>query len=216
MSTETKTQIKILIADDHPIFRQGLKHAFSGAPDMNVVGEAATVHEIFERIRENSCDIVLLDVSMGGQNTLDTLKQMKINFPKIPVLVLSVFPEEQFGIRFIKSGASGYLTKESDPDTLKTAIRKIYGGGRYTSLKLTEKLAFDFADMNKPLHEYLSDREYQVFVMLVSGKSLTRIAEKLSLSVKTISTHKTHILEKMKMKNHSQLIQYAIQNNLLH
>jgi two-component system, NarL family, invasion response regulator UvrY len=213
--TETKTQIRVLIADDHPIFRQGLRHAFSEVSDMKVVGEAATVFEVLEKIRENSYDIVLLDVSMGGNNTLDTLKQMKIECPKLPVLVLSVFPEDHFAIRFIKSGASGYITKEEDPDTLMAAVRKIAKGGRYTSPELTEKLAFDFADQNKPPHEYLSDREYQVFGMLVTGKSLTKIAEKLSLSVKTISTHRTHILEKMKMSNNAQLIQYAIRDGLV-
>jgi DNA-binding NarL/FixJ family response regulator len=215
MITETKTKIRILISDDHPIFRQGLKHAFSEMTDMLVAGEAATVHEILEKIREEEFDIVLLDISMGGQNTLDTLKQMKIDRPKLPVMILSVFPEDHFAIRFIKSGASGYMTKEEDPDTLMAAVRKVANGGRYTSPELTEKLAFDFADQNKPPHEYLSDREYQVFGMLVVGRSLTKIAEKLSLSVKTISTHRTHILEKMKMKNNAQLIQYSIRNGLV-
>jgi len=217
MITEAEpiNKIKILIADDHPIFRQGLKHAFSEVPDIDVLGEAATVFEVLKKIRSDSYDIVLLDVSMGEYNSLDTLKQMKIDCPKLPVLVLSVFPEDHFAIRFIKSGASGYMTKEEDPDTLMTAIRKIVKGGRYTSPELTEKLAFDFADQNKPPHEYLTDREYQVYRMLVSGKSLTKIAEKLSLSVKTISAHRTNILTKMKMKNNAQLIQYGIRSGLI-
>ena len=133
----------------------------------------------------------------------------------MPVLVLSVYPEDSFAVRFMKSGASGYLTKEEDPDRLIEAVRKVARGGKYTSAALKEKLAFDFADQDKPPHHYLSDREYEVFCMIVTGKSLTEIAKELSLSVKTIGTHRTHILDKMNMKNNARLVQYAIQNNLV-
>lgn len=212
---KSKDKIRLLIADDHPIFRQGLKHAFLEYPDIEVAGEVSNGFELLEKIREEDFDVVLLDISMGGQNSLDTLKQLKIERPKLPVLVLSVYPEDSFAVRFMKSGASGYLTKEEDPDRLTEAVRKVARGGRYTSPALTEKLAFDFADQDKPPHHYLSDREYEVFCMIVAGKSLTEIARELSLSVKTIGTHRSHILTKMNMKNNARLIQYAIHNKLV-
>ena len=215
MITAEKEKIRILIADDHPIFRQGLKFALTENSDMEVAGEVANGVDLLDKVRKEDFSVVLLDISMGGQNSLDTLKQLKIDKPKLPVLVLSVYPEDTFAVRFIKAGASGYLTKEEDSDILMTAIRKIAGGGRYTSPELTEKLAFDFAGQDKPPHEYLTDREYQVFTMIVQGKSLTKIGQDLGLSVKTIGTHRTHILEKMKMQNNAQLIQYAILNKII-
>ncbi len=207
-------KIKILIADDHPLFRKGLKYALSEDPEMEVIDEVASCTDLLQKIRQGNFSIVLLDISMGGQNSLDTLKQLKIEYPKIPVLVLSVYPEDNFAVRFIKAGAAGYLTKEQDPEILLEAIRKVASGGHYASRNLAEKLAFDFADRNKPPHEYLSDREYQVFTMIVEGKSLTKIAQELGLSVKTIGTHRTHILEKMKMQNNAQLVQYAVFNKI--
>ena len=215
MITAEKNKIKILIADDHPIFRKGLKFALNQNSDMDVTGEVSNGIELLEKIRKEEYNLVLLDISMGGQNSLDTLKQLKIDKPKLPVLVLSVYPEDTFAVRFIRAGASGYLTKEEDSDILMMAVRKIAQGGRYTSTELTEKLAFDFAGQDKPPHEYLTDREYQVFTMIVNGKSLTKIGEDLGLSVKTIGTHRTHILEKMKMENNAQLIQYAILNKVI-
>ena len=215
MITAEKNKIKILIADDHPIFRKGLKFALNQNSDMDVTGEVSNGIELLDKIRKEEYNLVLLDISMGGQNSLDTLKQLKIDKPKLPVLVLSVYPEDTFAVRFIRAGASGYLTKEEDSDILMMAVRKIAQGGRYTSTELTEKLAFDFAGQDKPPHEYLTDREYQVFTMIVNGKSLTKIGEDLGLSVKTIGTHRTHILEKMKMENNAQLIQYAILNKVI-
>ncbi|MBI4383786.1 MAG: response regulator transcription factor [Nitrospinae bacterium] len=208
-------KIKILIADDHPIFRQGLKHAFSDTPDLEVAGEASNGAELLEKVRTGAYHVVLLDISMGGKSSLETLKQLKVERPKMAVLVLSVYPEDQYAMRFIRAGASGYLTKESVSDQLMEAVRKVARGGRYVSHALTEKLAFDFADHEKLPHEYLSDREYQVFCMIGAGKSLTEIGKELSLSVKTVGTHRTHILEKMKMRNNAQLIQYAILNQLV-
>ena len=210
-----KDAIKLLIADDHPIFRQGLKHVFSKFSDINVVCEVSSCVELLEEIRKSDFDIVLLDVSMGGMNSLDALKQLKINRPKLPVLVLSVYPEDSFALRFMRAGASGYLTKDEKPDLLIEAVRKITKGDRYISASLTEKMAFDFANQDKQPHHFLSDREYEVFYMIVSGKPLTEIAKELSLSVKTIGTHRTHILSKMKIKNNARLIQYAIHNNLI-
>ena len=211
----TQQQIKILIADDHPIFRRGLKNAFSENSHFVVAGEASNCTELLEKARKEDYQIVLLDISMGGENSLDALKQIKLERPRLPVLVLSVYPEDTFAVRFIKAGALGYLTKDEDPDVLIEAIQKVAQGGRYTSPGLTEKLAFDFANQDKPPHEYLSDREYQVFMKIVQGVSLTKIAHELSLSVKTIGTHRTHALKKMKMKTNAQLIQYAIMNRII-
>lgn len=215
MATECKSKIKILIADDHPLFRQGLKNAFGDTSDIEVVSEVDNSNDILGKVREHNLSLVLLDISMPGKGGLEVLKQLKTEFPKTPVLILSVYPESQYAVRFIKAGASGYLTKESSIDTLLDAVRKVAQGGNYASADITEKLAFDFLNIDKPPHELLSDREYQVFSMIATGKSLTEIGNDLALSVKTISTHRTRILEKMKMKKNAELIHYAIQHELL-
>ncbi len=215
MVTECKSKIKILIADDHPLFRQGLKNTFADTPDIEVVSEVTNSNDVLAQVRENELSLVLLDISMPGKGGLEVLKQLKTEFPKIPVLILSVYPENQYAVRFIKAGASGYLTKESSIDILLEAVRKVAQGGNYASADITEKLAFDFLNTDKPPHELLSDREYQVFSMIATGKSLTEIGKELSLSVKTISTHRTRILDKMKMKKNAELIHYAIQHELL-
>lgn len=215
MITERKSKIKILIADDHPLFRQGLKNAFSETPDIEVVGEAESGNDVLAKVREHDLSLVLLDISMPGKGGLEVLKQLKTEFPKIPVLILSVYQENQYAVRFIKAGASGYLTKDSTIDILLEAVRKVARGGNYASADITEKLAFDFLNIDKPPHELLSDREYQVFSMIATGKSLTEIGKDLSLSVKTISTHRTRILEKMKMKKNAELIHYSIQHELI-
>ena len=215
MVTECKSKIKILIADDHPLFRQGLKNAFSETPDIEVVDEAETSNDVLEKVRKYDLSLVLLDISMPGKGGLELLKQLKTEFPKTPVLILSVYPESQYAVRFIKAGASDYLTKESSIDTLLDAVRKVAQGGNYASADITEKLAFDFLNINKPPHEPLSDREYHVFPMIATSKSLTEIGNELALSVKTIGTHRTRILEKMKMKKNAELIHYAIQHELI-
>jgi len=210
-------QIKLLIADDHPLFRQGLKHTFSETSDITVIREAENSDDLIAMVQQHPADeynVILLDIAMPGKGALDTLKQLKLENPKLPILVVSVYSEDQYAVRFIKAGASGYLTKESDPDQLVEAVRKLACGGKYASPRITEKLAFDFSNSDKPLHETLSDREYQVFGMIANGISLTDIGKQLSLSVKTISTHRTRILEKMKMKKNAELIRYAINNNL--
>jgi DNA-binding NarL/FixJ family response regulator len=215
MKASTKETIKVIIADDHPLFRRGLKHALEETSDIEVIGEASNGENLLSMIKADNLDIVLLDISMPGKSGLDLLKQLKSEHSKLPILILSVYPEEQYAVRFIKAGASGYLTKESAAEKLAEAIRKIAAGGKYASTAVIEKLAFDFSDSEKPLHETLSDREYQVFGMIAIGKSLTEIGVDLSLSVKTISTHRTRILEKMKMKKNAELIHYAITRNLL-
>ena len=213
-STDSK-KIKIIIADDHPLFRRGLKHAIEETNDIAVIGESCNGEDLLSLIRDSKSDIILLDIAMPGKSGLDLLKQLKNEHPKLPILILSVYPEEQYAIRFLKAGASGYLTKESAAEKLAEAIRKIAGGGKYASTAIIEKLAFDFSDSEKLPHETLSDREYQVFGMIAVGRSLTEIGVELSLSVKTISTHRTRILEKMKMKKNAELIHYAITQNLL-
>ena len=208
--------IKILIADDHPVVRKGLKEIIEEIPDMAVRGEASTGHEALEKVRKGDFDIVVLDISMPAGNGLDILKQLKDEKPELSVLILSMYPEEHYAVRVLRAGASGYLTKESAPEELIAAIRKASKGGKYISSSLAEKLAFDLEiDVERPLHETLSDREYQVMLMIASGKTVKEIGEELFLSVKTVSTYRSRILEKMKMKTNAELIHYAIKNGLL-
>jgi two-component system, NarL family, invasion response regulator UvrY len=209
-------KIKILIADDHPIVRAGFKQVISDMPDMLVADEAANGQEVLNHIRKKDYDLVLLDISMPGRSGLEVLKDLKGEKPKLPVLILSIYPEEQYAIRALRAGASGYMTKASAPNELISAIRKISEGGKYISASLAEKLAYYLdGDASKPPHETLSDREYQVLLMIASGKTVTEIADELCLSVKTISTYRTHILDKMKMKNNAEITLYAVQNKLV-
>jgi two-component system, NarL family, invasion response regulator UvrY len=208
--------LKILIADDHAIVREGLKQILADMPDMVVAGEAASGNQVLEMIRKERWDLVLLDITMPGGNGLDTLKQLKKEKPDLPVLMLSMYPEEQYAIRSIKAGVSGYLTKESAPEELIAAIRKVAQGGKYISASLSEKLAtYLETDAEKPLHELLSDREYEVVLMIAAGKTVGQIAEELSLSVKTISTNRTRALRKMGMSNNSEITYYAMKHGLV-
>jgi two-component system invasion response regulator UvrY len=208
--------IKILIADDHAVVREGLKQIISETPDMRVTDEADNGQDVLNKVSEQHYDVVLLDITMPGRSGLDVLKQLKSKKPKLPVLMLSVHPEEQYAIRTLKAGASGYLTKGSATDELIAAIRKISTGKKYVSSSLAEKLAFDLdMDYEKPRHEILSDREYQVMSMIASGKTVKEIADELSLSVQTISTYRSRILEKMKMKNNAEIIYYAVKQGLV-
>jgi len=212
----TGKKIRILIADDHPIVRAGFKQVLSETPDLVVADEAGNGQEVLEHLKKKKYDVVLLDISMPGKNGLEILKELKTDYPKLPVLILSIYPEEQYAIRALKAGAAGYLTKESAPHELISAIRKISAGGRYISESLAEKLAtYLNVDMTKSPHETLSDREHQVMRLIASGKTVSEIAESLNLSVKTISTYRTHILEKMKMKNNAEITLYAVQNKLM-
>ena len=208
--------IKILIADDHAVVREGVKHILSEIPDMVIAGEAGRGQEVLEKVGKNEYDLILLDIAMPGRDGLEILKDLKIQKPKLPVLILSMFPEEQYALRALKSGASGYLTKDSIPDELIKAIQKIVRGGKYISSSFSEKMLFSFdSDAEKPLHETLSDREYQVMRMIASGKTLKEIADELALSVKTVSTYRSRILDKTGMKNNVELTHYAVKHRLV-
>lgn len=213
--TTKKETIRIMVADDHPVFREGLYRAFSDTRDLKVVEEAGNGQELLDKATTEKVDVVLLDISMNDEWSLDYMKELKVKFPDLPIIVLSVYPEKHFAMRYIKAGASGYLTKDSPLDVLKQAVRKVAGGGKFLSPEFMEKIAFNFSGQDKQPHEMLSDREFQVFCLLASGASLTAIAEKLFLSVKTVSTHRSHILEKMKMQTNAELIQYAILNKVI-
>lgn len=208
--------IKILIADDHAIVRRGLKQILTETPDMIVAGEAHNGQDLLEKMRSDQWDVVVLDISMPGRGGLDILKQLKSERPKLPVLMLTIHPEDQYAVRVLRAGASGYLTKESAPDHLVEAIRKVARGGKYISPHLAERLAFNLESISeRPPHEALSDREFQVLRLIASGKTVKEVGEELSLSVKTISTYRTRILEKMRMKNNAELTHYAIQQKLV-
>jgi len=208
--------IKILIADDHAIVREGLKQILAETVDMVVGGEATNGQEVLEHVRREDWDLVLLDLAMPGKDGLDTLKELKQENPKLPVLVLSIYPEEQYAVRLLKAGASGYLTKESAPEELIAAIRKVSQKGKYVSASLGEKLAFYLeARGDQPNHELLSDREYKVMLMIASGKTVTEIADKMFLSVKTISTDLVLARKKMGMSNNAEFMYYALKHGLL-
>jgi len=208
--------IKILIADDHAIVREGLKQIVSETSDIGVYGEATNGQQVIELVKTNDYDVVLLDIAMPGRGGIETLKQLKFEKPTLPVLVLSMYPEEQYAARALRAGAAGYLTKESAPEELVAAIRKVSLGGKYISSSLAEKLAIGMEKKNdKPLHEKLSDREYQVVLMIASGKTVKEIADELSLSVKTISTNRSRALRKMGMKNNAEITYYIIKEGLL-
>jgi len=208
--------IQVLIADDHAIVRKGLRQILEETVDIVVADEAGNATDVIDLIRHNSYDVLVLDISMPDNTGLDLLKQIKSDHPDQPVLILSMHPEQQYAVRVIKAGASGYLTKESAPEQLIQAIRKIASGGRYITPSLAEKLAMALeVGSEKSMHDALSDREYQVMVLIASGKTVTEIANKLFLSVKTISTYRARVLEKMQMKNNAELTHYAIQHGLV-
>jgi two-component system, NarL family, invasion response regulator UvrY len=208
--------IRILIVDDHGVVRRGLIQIVSEESDMTVVGEAQNAQAMLTFLRNQPCDVVVTDISMPGGTALDVLKELKREYPRLPVLVLSMHPEDQYGVQALKLGASGYMTKESAPEELVHAIRKVVVGGRYVSPSLAEQLVFDVStDTGRPPDEVLSEREHQVLCLLASGKSVTQIADELALSVKTISTYRVRILEKMGMKNNAELMHYAISNRLV-
>lgn len=209
--------IRVLIADDHAIVRHGLRQILADTPDMEVGGEAANGFEALRKIRdEGPWDVLLLDVSMPGKNGIDTLKQIKGETPRLPVLVLSMYPEDQYGVRLLKAGAAGYLTKESAPEQLVSAIRTVSAGRKYISPGVAELLAEQIGrDAEQPLHALLSDREFEIMRLLASGITPTDIADQLNLSVKTVSTYRTRLLEKMQLKNNAELTYYAIKNGLV-
>ena len=208
--------IRILVADDHAVVREGVKRIVADTSDLVVAAEASQSQEVLSKVAARTCDVVLLDISMTGRSGLEILQQLKRAHPALPVLVFSVHPENQYALRVFKAGASGYLTKDSIPEELVTAIRKVVRGGHYVSPSLAEHLVLEVTTgSDKPPHANLSDREYQVLCLLASGKTATEIAKELSLSVKTVSTHRSRILAKMHMKTNAELMHYAIRHRLV-
>ncbi|MFH1321167.1 MAG: response regulator transcription factor [Bacteroidota bacterium] len=208
--------IRIIIADDHALIRAGLREILTTQPKMHVI-EAKNGQELLNKLKILDIHVVVLDISMPGRSGLDVLKEIKNLYPKLPVLMLSVYPEDQYAIRALKAGASGYLTKDSAPEKLVAAIEKVLEGGKYVSSSIAEKLIVELNEKNKDKlpHEKLSDREYGVLCRIGSGKSVSEIAEELFLSAKTISTYRARILEKTGLKNNSDIIHYVIGNDLL-
>jgi two-component system, NarL family, invasion response regulator UvrY len=210
------TKIAVLVADDHAIIRDGLRKILADTSDMEVAGEAADGNAALQHVRSRDWDLLVLDMSMPGRSGLDLIKLVKAERPRLPILVFSMHAEEQYAVRVIRAGAAGYLSKETDSDMLLPAMRKVASGGAFVSAKVAELLAMDNSRATaKPVHTLLSDREYGVFSRIVRGESLTVIADELSLSIKTVSTHKSHILAKMNMANHVDLVRYAIDHGLL-
>ena len=208
-------KLKVLLADDHAIIRDGLKQILADTEDLVVAGEAANGLELMQQVREKSWDVLVLDISMPGRSGLELLHMIKDEDPELPILVLSMHHEEQYAVRALKAGASGYVTKESDGELLVAAIRRVARGGVYISDKVAELMVRGSRPTNELLpHNLLSDREYEVFNRLVLGKGLTEIGAELSLSVKTISTHKTHILQKMNLTSAADLVRYALTHRL--
>ncbi len=208
--------IRIVIADDHEIVRAGLKQIISDDEDMEVLGESNNGENLIELVKKNDYDVVLLDLKMSGISGIDVIKHIKVIKPDLPIIVLSMHAEDQYAVRTIKAGASGYLTKETAAENLISAVRRVVAGGKYISPILAETLADSVAGGGIDLpHEKLTDREFQVMCMIASGKTVSEIGSILFLSVKTISTYRQRVLEKMNMKNNSELTHYAIKNNLL-
>lgn len=208
--------IKILIADDHAVVIRGIKQILSEEPDLKILGEASNTDEIFELLYKEEWDVLILDITMPGKSGLDSLIEIKQKKPNLAILILSMHPEEEIAIRALKTGASGYLNKDSVPGELIRAIRKVAAGGKYISSNLAETILLNMQkESDKPLHEVLSEREFQVLCLLASGHSLSKIAEELSLSIKTISTYRSRILEKMNLKTNVDLTHYAIKNKLV-
>ncbi len=208
--------IHILIADDHAIVREGLKQIVAEESDMKVTGEAGTIGALFDLLKKESWDIIILDINMPDRSGLDALKQLRLDYPQTPILILSMYAEEQYGMRALKAGAAGYLKKVSAPDELVNAIRKIVGGHRYISPSLAERLA-DSLEAKEPLllHEALSDREYQIMCQIASGLSAEKIAASLAISVHTVYSYRNRILEKMHLKSNVELTRYALQYKLI-
>ena len=208
--------IRIIIADDHAIVRKGLKQILEDTMEMIVADEAGSGFELLDKLRKNKFDVVILDITMPGMSGLDTLKEIKNEHPNLPVLVLSVHREEQYAVRTLKSGAAGYINKKSAPDELIEAIRIVSQGRKYVSHNVVDSLVTSLEpNGDKPLHDTLSDREYQVMCMIASGKSVSVISKDLNLSVKTISTYRSHILKKMNFKDNAEITHYTIKNQLV-
>ena len=207
--------IKVIIVDDHPVVRRGLKQIIEDEPDMEVAGEAKNAGECFSLVRKTDCTLVVLDINLPDRSGFDVLNQLKYDKPNLPILILSVHPEDQYALRLIKTGASGYLMKESALTELVKAIRKVSAGGKYVSASLAEKLVSHLSAFDKPPHENLSNREFQILCMIAQGKSLKSIAGELCVSEKTVSTYRSRIMEKMKMSTNFDLIRYVSEHHLV-
>jgi DNA-binding NarL/FixJ family response regulator len=208
--------IRVLIADDHAMFREGLKQIFAKDTDMTVSDEASNTAELLEKVRKGNFDVLIVDIAMPGRNGIDALKELKQIRPNLPVLILSMYPEDQYAVRAIKAGASGYLTKNKAGRELIAAVHRVASGKKYIGPDVAEQLAIELEqDVNQPPHKRLSDREYQVMCMIASGKTAKQIADELCLSVSTISTNRARILQKMKMKNNAEITRYAIKHDLV-
>lgn len=213
----SQTAMKVLIADDHAVVRRGLKQIISEEPDFELAGEAKNGQEVLELLERNGCDVLVLDITMPDKNGLTVLQEVKVLRPKLPVLIMSMHPEDQFAIRALRLGASGYLTKESAPEELVGALKKVISGGKYISATLAEQLVAEVGatEIVRPSPERLSDREFQVLRQIALGRTLSQIAEALNLSVKTVSTYRARLLLKMKMKTNAELVRYAVQHGLV-
>lgn len=208
--------IRVLVADDHAVVRRGVLQILDEAPDMFAAGEASTGRQVLREVHKHDYDVLVLDIAMPDGSGLEVLRQLQTLEPKLRVLILSMYPEKQYAVRALKAGAAGYLTKESAPDELVVAIRRVAQGGKYITQSLTEELVAELAGKaEKLLHETLSDREYQVMTLLATGKSVTDIATELSLSVKTISTYRARILDKLNLRNTAEIIRYAFEHGLV-
>jgi len=207
---------RILIVDDHAVVRHGLRQLLKEIPDVAHIGEAQNAKEVMGMVQGQTWDLIVLDLTLPDKIGIEVLKDLKRDSPQTPVLVMSMLPEDQYGMSVLKAGASGYLPKESAPEELVNAVRKVLRGGRYISLNLAEHLAFDLGPgVEKPLHETLSDREYQVMCLLASGKTNSEVADQLSLSTKTVSTYRSRVLIKMKLRTNAELMNYAFRNKLV-
>ena len=208
--------IRIVIADDHAILRQGVRQILLAQSDMDVVGEAANYSEVMQQVRREECDVLLLDIAMPGKNGIDTLKQVKQEYPKLSVLVLSMYPEDQYAIRALKAGASGYLTKVTAADQLVQAIRQVTRGRRYITAELAESLAANISgNQDVPAHELLSDREFQTLRQIAAGRTLAQIGEELALSPKTVSVYRARLLAKLQLSTNAELTRYALEHKLV-
>jgi DNA-binding NarL/FixJ family response regulator len=208
--------IDILVVDDHALIRKGMRQILDDTKDVRVTGEAECGAQAVRMAQENRYDVVLLDITMPDRNGIDVLKQLKLNHPSLPVLMLSMHPEEQYAVRSMKAGAAGYLSKQSAPTQLVTAIRQVAAGKKYISSELAEQLADGLSQgYQELLHQTLSNREYQTLCLMASGKSLSEIAEAMSLSAKTVSVYRARLLEKMKLRNNAEAVRYAINNHLI-
>lgn len=208
--------LKVLIADDHAVVRRGLRQILDAEPDMKVSGEARSGAEVMELLRRSHFDVAVLDLTMPGRTGLDVLQELRTTNPGLQVLILSMHPEERYAVRVLKAGAAGYLTKESAPEELVGAIRKVAAGGKYVSPSLAERLATDInSPDDRPAHALLSDREYQILCMIASGKAVSGIATELCIGVNTVSTYRARLLQKLKLRNNAELTHYAIRNRLV-